>query len=141
MVALAASAASADGAAGRPTSAPAISNEAAKSITSDDAVIHARIKTGRLPTQWSIQVGAPETYLLTYGCHEVPGEATCELIWQQEILSEGTLAPSGGRKEVSSDVYDLDGLLYPGEEYHYRVVASNALGVTYGPDRTFTTKG
>ena len=31
--------------------------------------------------------------------------------------------------------------LLPGTEYHYRVVATNATGTTFGPDRTFMTLG
>jgi hypothetical protein len=48
----------------------------------------------------------------------------------------GSGGPTGGG--VESVVQHLSGLT-PGTEYHFRVVASNSVGVTYGPDETFAT--
>jgi hypothetical protein len=40
-------------------------------------------------------------------------------------------------KEVGADIGDLT----PGTVYHYRIVATNGVGTTFGPDQTFTTAG
>ena len=69
--------------------------------------------------------GAPTTYHFEYGTTTAYGHTT-----PAADAGSGTAgvpaaaAPSG---------------LSPGTTYHYRIVASNAGGVTYGADRTFTT--
>jgi DNA-binding beta-propeller fold protein YncE len=46
----------------------------------------------------------------------------------------------GSGSQPQSFTLSLQGL-QPGSTYHYRLVASNAYGVTYGADQTFTTPG
>jgi hypothetical protein len=60
-----------------------------------------------------------------------------------ETASYGSVAPVtpvsvGSGRDPASAVKTVGGL-EPGKTYHYRVVAENAAGVTYGPDKTFTT--
>ena len=55
-------------------------------------------------------------------------------------LWDGTL-PAGDEavlREAKLPAY-FEGGLFPGTEYHYRVVARNAAGTTEGPDEVFTT--
>lgn len=47
---------------------------------------------------------------------------------------------------IGSDLFPRDvgadvGGLAPGTEYHFRIVATNGIGTTFGPDGTFTTAG
>lgn len=69
--------------------------------------------------------GVPAMYYFQYGQTTAYG--------LQTQPAEAGSAPSP--VEVSAPVTDLT----PGRTYHYRLVASNALGTGYGEDRVFTT--
>jgi hypothetical protein len=49
----------------------------------------------------------------------------------------GNAGDAGGEEAVSTTL----NYLVPGTTYHYRVVATNVDGTTYGADETFTTPG
>ena len=68
--------------------------------------------------------GAPTSYLYEYGPTTAYGSAT-----------PTADAGSGGAVTASATL----GVLSPATTYHYRLVATNAGGVTKGADRTFTT--
>jgi streptogramin lyase len=67
----------------------------------------------------------PTTYLFEYGVTSSYGRQT-------ESSSAGSGSSPG---EVKASVAGLA----PGTTYHFRAVATNASGTTYGPDQTFTT--
>ena len=52
-------------------------------------------------------------------------------------LETATDSAGSGTGEVQVDPVDVKDL-QPGKTYHYRLVAENTLGTTFGPDRTFT---
>lgn len=70
--------------------------------------------------------GASTTYFFQYGTTVLYGAQTAPT------------AAGGGTKTINV-VADV-GALAPATKYHYRLVASNHLGITRGADRTFKTK-
>lgn len=53
-----------------------------------------------------------------------------------EVFGTGaTFLPENEETAVTADLHDLK----PGTTYHYRLVARNEAGISYGEDRTFTT--
>jgi hypothetical protein len=93
---------------------PEVSGTTAQDVTSSSVTLKATV----LPH------GAA-TYLFEYGTSETYGFVTP----QGPVDSEGSAMP------VSAAVSGLA----PSTTYHFRIVATNSGGVTYGPDRTFTT--
>ena len=82
--------------------------------------------TGSATLRASIDPGGETTtYHFEYGTTAAYGQTT----------AEKSLPASFEPSQVSASIGDLE----PGMTYHYRVVAENAIGVTPGPDRTFTT--
>lgn len=98
-------------------SAPVVSSESAFNVTSDSAGLRAQINPGHLPTTYHFEYGTDTSYGL-----RVPA-------------SDAQLG--SGENDLTASV-QLSGLA-PDTTYHYRVVATNALGPTDGPDRIFTT--
>jgi hypothetical protein len=70
--------------------------------------------------------GSPTNVSFEYGPSQSYGSTTPPRPIGADLLSSLTEA-------------DLTGLT-PGTTYHFRAVASNAVGTTYGPDQTFTTQ-
>lgn len=97
-------------------SAPLIGTEASSGVTSDAAVLSATIGSGLSSTSYRFEYG-PTT---AYGA-QVPGT--------------GSVGPDSALHQVSTAV----GGLIPGTTYHFRAVATNAVGTTFGVDQTFTT--
>jgi NHL repeat len=96
--------------------APAIDAVSASNVTSTSADLHAQINPNQRQTTYHFEYGASTSY--------------------------GTSVPApdadlgSGFGDRSATVH-LTGL-QPNTEYHYRVLASNALGVTVGQDHTFS---
>jgi hypothetical protein len=95
----------------------------ATGVSTSEATLHARINPLGHDTRYYFQYG-------TQSCHDNAGACA------------GTPAPPGndmgaGSEDIEGEVM-LDGLA-PGTTYHYRVVASNSLGTSEGPERAFTT--
>jgi hypothetical protein len=66
----------------------------------------------------------------------------CELQWGSDATYEGVPIPCHGVHGAGARPLAVTGEvggLAPDTVYHYRFVAENAIGRTYGPDRTFTT--
>lgn len=116
---------------------PKIKHESVTDISSTDVLLHAQIDPDGLETTYYFQVGEPGTYSLLMTC---PSAEPCEALWWGDHLPPQTLAPAFGYSTTSADVAKEGGLLQLDTIYHYRVVASNADGTTYGHDRTFKTK-
>jgi phosphodiesterase/alkaline phosphatase D-like protein len=98
---------------------PGIENSAVSSVGAQDATFEAEITPNRKATIYLFEYG-PST---DYGSFTAVGDPI------PGIPNEG--------KSVSTGV---DGLT-PGTVYHYRAVATNFSGTSYGPDRTFRTAG
>lgn len=83
------------------------------------AVMHGIINPTGLETSWRSELGKTRAYGLP--------------------LSLGSREkPLGGSRRVT--VEEAINCLAPMTTYHFRIVAKNKAGKTYGPDQTFTTK-
>jgi streptogramin lyase len=100
---------------GRLTIAPGVISASASTPGASSVELKASVLPNLQESQLSFEYGATTTYGSTSSAVSV---------------GKGTTASSGS--------VELTGLK-PVTEYHYRAVASNASGITYGPDETFTT--
>ena len=121
------------------STAPSVKHESVANISLHDATIQAQIDPGNLETTYYFQVGQPGTYRLLMTCPSSEN-VECELLRWGNHLPPRTLNAGSSYDTVTADITKEGGILQPGTIYHYRVVASNAVGTTYGPDRTFTTR-
>ena len=94
---------------------PAIETKGALSIGYTEAELNARIDAK----------GTPTTFYFEYGTSEEYGSSTPEV-------------SAGSGVAFVSKSAALTGLA-PGTLYHYRVLATNSYGTTYGADQTFST--
>ncbi len=92
-----------------------VEDERAKNVTFTEALLEATINPKGLPT----------TYHLEYGTDTSYGNSTAEAPIEAEESGQ----------TVSNTITGLT----PATVYHYRFVATNSVGVSEGPDRTFTT--
>ena len=111
------------------TSSPSIESESATSITEHDATLEAQIKPeSGTELTYSVEYGAT----MSYGMEAPTPPATirwftCGL----QCAGEDDIP-----RHVSINLTELE----PGAIYHYRIVAANERGTTYGNDATFTTQ-
>jgi DNA-binding beta-propeller fold protein YncE len=103
---------------GAVPAAPQIVSTTAMRPRSGGAVLAATIDPSFRATTYRFDYGASTTY-----GHSLP------------TAPGGALGPDGIGHEVTVDVSGLE----PSTRYHYRVIATNALGTTTSADRTFTT--
>ena len=97
------------------TAAPLYTNEMVSQITVSNALLSASIAGNYATTIVYFQWGSDQNY----------GHTT----------ATNTVTSDTGYALTSATA----GLLMPNATYHYRVVASNIAGTTYGPDQQFTT--
>jgi len=57
-----------------------------------------------------------------------------------ETTAYGTTTPTEGKETGETFSQDLTGL-DPGTTYHFRAIATNSAGTSYGSDRVFSAKG
>ena len=76
--------------------------------------------------------GVDANYYFEYGLTTSYGTDTAEVAAGSSSMGLNT----GSWAAASTAISELD----PGRTYHYRVVATNGISTTYGPDTTFTTK-
>jgi hypothetical protein len=100
-----------------PATPPAARTDAASEVTQTSVTLSGVVEPQRLQTSYEFEVGTDTTY----GGAKLFGNA----------------GRSAGPEPVSSTL----AYLIPGTTYHYRLVAANEDGVTYGQDVTFTTPG
>lgn len=100
------------------TTPPAIGTSSAQFSSENSTVIEGEVNTEGLQTSYEVQYGISTAYGAS-----APGPTT--------------LAPSTSNQGTITALTGLS----PGTTYHYRIVASNHAGTTYGPDATFTTTG
>ncbi len=96
---------------------PRITSEPVTGIGHETATLKAKIDPDELASEYHFEYGESTAY--------------------------GTEVPLGGEKLAAGEtpvaVSAALGKLELGVTYHYRVVAANSAGTTYGPDQTFTT--
>lgn len=97
---------------------PALSDEAVGDVTASSATFSAAINPG----------GGDTTYRFEYGSDPSYG--------QSAPAPEGDAGAGRAAVVVSAHVQDLS----PAGTYHFRLVAVNGAGTTYGPDRLFSTR-
>ncbi len=97
------------------TVAPAVTSATVTSLTEQGATLNAEVAPNSQSTTYRFEYG-PTT---AYGSQTSPASA----------------GAGAGASPVSTPVTGLTA----GSVYHFRAVASNATGTTYGPDSTFTT--
>ena len=100
-----------------PPTAPTVGNELAAKVTTSEAKVGALINPGGLNTIYNFEYGTTSAY-----GHTTP--------FPQGNVGEGVSARA---------VWASANGLAPGTTYHYRVIATNELGTSSGPDETFTT--
>jgi hypothetical protein len=102
-----------------PASAPEVRTGDVSDLTETTAVLSGMINPARLPTTYHFEYGVSTAYgLRTPTNDSAAGSGRVDRWFSRRI--------SG---------------LQPGTTYHFRLVATNTLGVTVGADRTFTTVG
>lgn len=106
-----------------PQLAPTIESSTAAGVTSDLAELRARINPNTLDTTYYFELGADD-------CSATP--SPCSIL----VPADPDIGAGHDGVLVSRQLTGLQA----GTTYHYRVVAENSLGVTEGPDRTFTTQ-
>jgi hypothetical protein len=107
-----------------PPTTPAVSREFTAEVTASQARLGALVNPGGLETVYRFEYDSRE-YREGEGPHG-----------QSIPTPEGTV----GIGATARAVWAAASGLTPGTIYHYRVVATNALGTVVGPDRTFTTE-
>ncbi len=103
-----------------PQSKPSLSNESSSAVAQTSATLNATIDPGHSETTYRFEYGTSAAY----GAN-VP-------------VSDASIG-NGGTEGNPVVVGQLLKGLQPAATYHYRVVATNALGQTVGADQTFTT--
>ncbi|HEY2141526.1 MAG TPA: hypothetical protein VGG98_05645 [Solirubrobacteraceae bacterium] len=107
-----------------PESHPAIEREDRSLVSATSATLGAQIKPAGPDTTYYFQYGAASCASSPSACTELPAAPGRDI---------------GGGFEPQSVSVHLQGLT-PGVVYHYRVIATNALGSAEGADQTFTTQ-
>jgi hypothetical protein len=102
---------------------PSIDSTSALAVTATSATLQAELNPEGLPTTYHFEYDTAP-YAEGGGLH---GEST------------PTASAGSGTADVTRSA-QLQGLV-PATTYHYRLVATNALGTVEGPDRSFTTQG
>jgi hypothetical protein len=105
------------GASPPPSRPPAVSTGSTSAVSKTSATLAGTINPEGQPTSWHFDYGTTTTY--------------------------GAGSPQGSLPAVTTDQAvstTLSGLR-SGTTYHYRLVATNAAGTSYGLDRTFKTAG
>jgi hypothetical protein len=98
-----------------PSTPPVVSTGGASGVSATGSTISGTVNPEGLKTSYEFQIGETSSY----GGAQIFGDA-----------GEG-----GGEEAVATTLQ----YLVPGTTYHYRVIATNIDGTTYGPDETFTT--
>jgi len=98
---------------------PIVRSAHASGIDDWSAVMRGNINPHGLETSWRFELGTTRAYGLP-----LPGVSVEK--------------PLGGSRRIA--VEEAVNCLAPTTTYHFRIVAKNKAGKTYGPDQTFTTK-
>ena len=101
----------------KPADVPTISNVVSEQVTAEGAHFSALVAPNWGETIYGFEYGETGAY-------------------GRQVLGDDVLEADGLGHSVSLDVNDLTA----GASYHYRALAVNFGGVSYGPDQTFTTQ-
>jgi sugar lactone lactonase YvrE len=104
----------------RPIDPPTVTTDPATVVTENTAKLNGTINPNRVQTRFWFEYGITTSY-------------------GQSLPASENGDAGAGSTPVDVVRQPLD--LQPGTAYHYRLVATSALGTVHGPDRTFTTTG
>ncbi len=105
------------------TSAPTIDGEWSADVTATSAMLQAQVDPSGSDTHYYFQYGTSDCTISPASCVDVPAAPGIDI--------------GSAESDQKAGVY-LQGLS-PGSAYHFRVIASNELGVAEGADRTLIT--
>jgi hypothetical protein len=97
--------------------APVVGASPASGVTTTGATLAARIRPAFMPTSYHFEYGTSPAY----------GASTAE---------SSSIGADNSEHAVGAAISGLN----PGTTYHFRAVATNAIGTSAGPDQTFTTQ-
>jgi hypothetical protein len=99
---------------------PAVTTEGPSNVTAEDATFNGELNPEGMPTTYHFEIGWTTAYGLT-----LPATGSAD----------------GGSGWSSEQVWSQPNTwsIQPNTTYHYRLVATNAAGTTYGADVSFTT--
>jgi hypothetical protein len=111
--------------------APGIDSTSTADISSTFAELRAQVNP----------LGGDTTYYFEYvdEAHYTPETQDPYVAGATAPATAADIGPGGPTGGADVNVGQQIGGLAPGTTYHFRVIASNAIGTTDGPDRTFTT--
>jgi hypothetical protein len=111
--------------------APRVDSNSATDLSSTFADLRAQINP----------LGADTTYIFQYveGFHYEPAAEDPYANGATAPATEASIGSGGPTGSADASVVQQIGGLARGTTYHFRVVAKNKVGTTYGPDRMFTT--
>lgn len=137
------------GPAAATNSAPTIGGTWVTNVTRQNATLHAEINPNGLLTKYKLQIDTTGNFdfFQLDGCPlHPPGIFCTQAIVPGEPLPAGlveppeeTLPAGTESKEVNVDLASIGAVLQPGTTYHFRAIAANSSGFTYGSDLTFVT--
>jgi DNA-binding beta-propeller fold protein YncE len=107
-----------------PPTAPTVESESVSNVTASSAELEAQLNPNTLDTTYHFEYGSEDCSLPSADCITIPA-------------SDIDIGSGSEGVAVSQHITGLE----PGLTYHYRTVAENSLGVTPGPDKTFTAEG
>jgi len=128
---------------------PTIEAEYVTGVTASSATLNAQIDPNGLETVYKLQIDTTGNFKFdqSESCELYPPEAVClAVVVPGDPLPAGLIQPPEatlpseiGSQLVSVDLSEIGAVLQPQTIYHFRAIAANSNGFTYGPDLTFTT--
>lgn len=128
---------------------PTIESAWVTGVTTSNAVLHAEIDPRGLLTKYKLQIDPTGNFRFDQNdsCPLHPPEIFCaQVMVDGDPLPvglveppESTLTSTTGLQKASVNLAAIGAILEPDTTYHFRAIAANAAGFTYGIDQMFTT--
>jgi len=129
--------------------APSIDSQSVTNVSVNNATLNADINPNGLLTKYKLQIDTTGNFKFfqTESCPlHPPGIGCAQVIVPGDPLPPGlvqppefTLPAGTESQHVSVNLASIGATLQPNTTYHFRAIAANANGFTFGPDQTFTT--
>ncbi len=129
--------------------APAVDAQWVAGVTSTKATLHAEINPNGLEAKYMLQLDTTGKFKFHQndGCVLHPPGTFCTMaIVEGDPLPPGLVQPtehtldaSNDSQHVSVSMASIGATLQPNTTYHYRAIAANSKGFTFGQAQTFTT--
>lgn len=129
--------------------APSISSQSVTNVSVSNATLNADINPNGLLTKYKLQIDTTGNFKFfqTDSCPlHPPGIGCAQVIVPGDPLAPGlvqppefTLPEGTESQHVSVNLASIGATLQPSTTYHFRPIAANGNGFSFGPDQTFTT--